>query len=108
MSPYSIFTALALAYQGSGGNTAEEMARMLGIETIGKEQANASVRTLYTLLGDAGSGVRLNSANSVWYRKGMEIKDSFIRTAKDSYHADVQAVDFTEKGTVKKINDWVV
>ncbi|KHF36866.1 Serpin (serine protease inhibitor) [Paenibacillus sp. P1XP2] len=107
LSTYSIFTALALAYQGSGGNTAEEMARMLGIETIGKEQANASVRTLYTLLGDAGSGVRLNSANSVWYRKGMEIKNSFIRTAKDSYHADVQAVDFTEKGTVKKINDWL-
>lgn len=107
LSPYSIFTALTLAYQGGGGNTAEEMARMLGIENIGKGPANASVRTLYTLLGDAGSGVRLNSANSVWYRKGMEIKDSFIRTAKDSYHADVQAVDFAEKGTVKKINDWV-
>ncbi|WP_339323355.1 serpin family protein [Paenibacillus sp. FSL W8-0194] len=107
LSPYSIFTALSLAYQGSGGNTGEEMARMLGIDKIGREQANASIRTLHTLLEDAGSGVRLNSANSVWYSRGMEIKNSFIQTAKDSYHADVQAVDFAAQEAVKEINDWV-
>lgn len=107
LSPYSIFTAISLAYQGSGGQTAEETARVLGIEQIGKEQANASVRTLYTLLGDAGSGVRLNSANSVWYRKGVEMKELFIQTAENSYHADVQAVDFENGRTVQEINGWV-
>lgn len=107
LSPYSIFTALVLAYNGSSGETSKEMAHTLGLESLSKEQVNASGRTLQTLLEDAGSGVRLNTANSIWYRSSLEIKNMFMQMAQNSYHADIQAVDFQKEKTLKEINGWV-
>ncbi|MDR0268530.1 serpin family protein [Paenibacillus sp.] len=107
LSPYSIFTALAIAYNGADGQTAKEMAQSLGVQQFGKEQVNTAFHTLHTLLEDAGSGVRLNTANSVWYRSGCSMKDSFLGTARESYGAEIRDVGFQNKKTLNEINDWV-
>ncbi|MED5017992.1 serpin family protein [Paenibacillus chibensis] len=107
LSPYSIFTDLAIAYNGSVGITGQEMSRALGMERFGKEQVNLASRTLQTLLMNPSSGVQLNVANSVWYQSEMGMKDDYIQTIQDSYQADMEAVDFGQKKTVGKINTWV-
>ncbi|MBE9916310.1 serpin family protein [Paenibacillus donghaensis] len=107
LSPYSIFTALALAYNGADGQTAKEMAQALGVQQLRKDQISAAFHTLQTLLEDAGSGVRLNTANSVWYQRGGSMKDSFVGTARKSYGAEIRDADFQNKKTLNEINDWV-
>ncbi len=107
ISPYSIFTALTMAYSGGSGTTKQEMARTLGIETLSEEQVNTAGRTLQALLEDADSGVQLSTANSIWFSHGFKMRQDFIQTAQDSFGAEVKPADFRQRKTLKDINRWV-
>ncbi|HEY2492955.1 MAG TPA: serpin family protein [Paenibacillus sp.] len=107
ISPYSISTALALAYNGSAGETALEMAKTLGWEGLDLGEMNEHNEQLRKLLSGCDDGIQLDIANSVWVQEGMEFKKPFLRASKDSYHADIHSLKLSNTKTMDKINNWV-
>ncbi|MGF7046961.1 serpin B [Paenibacillus sp. DS2015] len=107
ISPYSISTALALAYNGSAGETASEMTKTLGWDDITLEDLNEHNEQLRKLLSDSDDGIELNIANSVWVKEGTEFKQPFLRASKDSYNADIYSLKLSNTKTMDKINNWV-
>lgn len=106
LSPYSIATALALAYNGSGGETAAEMEKALGWNGMGLDKVNEANRLLKEVL-ERGSGVKLNVANAVWVQKGLKLQDSYQSGLKEHYGAEARSADLSSDASVKEINGWV-
>ncbi|WP_342566507.1 serpin family protein [Paenibacillus sp. FSL R7-0345] len=107
ISPYSISAALALAYNGSSGETAAELGGLLGYAPGELEQLNAGNKALLPLLNDAGPGIRLELANSVWVENGIKLRKNYLKAAETSYEAQVRTTDLSAEKTVAKVNQWV-
>lgn len=106
LSPYSISTALALAYNGSAGQTAAEMEKVLGWKGIGLEKVNEANSQLKALL-EKGAGVALNIANAVWVQNGYAFQENYLNRVKTSYGAEARSADLGSQAFVKEINGWV-
>ena len=107
ISPLSISLALAMTYNGAGGETMEEIAGILRLEGCGREWINRSNDELMGLLGDEIRGVRLDIANSLWCRKGLRFDPSFLRRTSDHFGAEAQSLDFGSPEATSIINGWV-
>ena len=106
-SPFSIFTALAMAYEGAAGKTAEEMEGTLHLP------ANASLRreAFRTVLLDAENptGLNLKIANALWIQRDFPVKKSYLDVIERYYLGYVREVDFKQnpREAEKEINRWV-
>lgn len=108
ISPYSIYTALAMLTNGADGNTKTQLFNTLGISNLSD---------LNTKLGDYMKGgldpkVTLNVANSLWISKDLttspNIDTDFVNPLKQFYNADVvKNFDFNSVDAVKTLNKWV-
>ncbi|MEC0093324.1 serpin family protein [Paenibacillus macquariensis] len=108
ISPYSISTALSLAYNGASSDTATQMAKALGWGGTTLEKLNRANEQQRKLLEHSDEGVELSIANSIWYQEGIEIRPSFLNTGENSYKAEINAEDnLSSSRTLDNINDWV-
>ena len=109
-SPYSISTALAMAYAGARGNTAKQMAQVLHF-TLTPKQLHPAFARLKNQLNTTQekSNLTLNIANAIWLEQTYPFVQEFITLLKQHYQAEPNAVDFkTAYDTVRKtINTWV-
>lgn len=108
LSPYSISAALALAYNGSAGETAEELGTLLGYAPEERQKLNAGQRALLHVMNHAGPGIELKIAKSVWGMKGLPLRKEYLRTGKDFYDAEIRTTDLAAEKSVTQINDWVL
>ncbi|NJE05637.1 serpin family protein [Thermococcus sp. M36] len=106
ISPFSVFTAMAMAYEGARGETAEEMGSVLHLpenETLRRE-------AFRTLLLDAGrpSGIELRIANALWVQKDYPVREDYLDTIRRYYLGEVRELDFRgdSKGAERTINEW--
>lgn len=106
VSPYSVAAALALAYNGSAGETARELGGLLGYAPEARPELNAGYLAQLKLLQDGGPGVELKIANSVWGMKGLPLRKDYLKTGKDFYDAQIKTTDLAAPKSVKKINGW--
>ena len=125
LSPYSIQSALALAYAGAAGETRTEMARVLRFPTD-----NASLQTefssLRTALADAAAKtiplaaarstptqrtdpLEWSAANRLYGQPGYPFRESFLSLLNDGFAAPLQFTDFiaNPEGARLTINAWV-
>jgi serpin B len=65
------------------------------------------VASLLGGLASRGSDQTLEIANSVWARKGIALKKSFIETDRDYFGAQVSTLDFAKDDVAGAINGWV-
>lgn len=107
ISPASIATALAMTYNGAAGDTRAGMARALGVEGLSLEAVNAGHAALADALRQAGPGIHLSVANSLWADPKTAFRAEFVTRCKDSYQAPVENVLFSDPGTLARINGWV-
>jgi serpin B len=118
-SPTSIRLALAMAYAGAAGDTAEQMAEALNFD-LPPERLHAAMNALDQALesrnreeppGPDGieRTVFVEIANSLWGQDGVAFLDAFLDTLAEDYGAGMHLVDFvtaTEEARVA-INAWV-
>ena len=71
LSPYSIFTALAMAYEGAEGLTAEEMASVLNIKQD-NESFHEYMLSLYEHLNE-NTEYNISTANGLWQSLDYEL-----------------------------------
>ncbi|MFN0221657.1 serpin family protein [Paenibacillus sp. KR2-11] len=107
LSPYSVAAALSMVYHGAEGDTRSEIGRVLHAADLPLDEWNKGSLILKDLLEHSGEAVRLDVANSVWSRKGIPLRESFLERNRESYGAEVKELDFSEPKAARTINDWV-
>lgn len=106
ISPYSIFVALAMTYEGAKGDTALEMKDVLGFEQ-NDEVSLCSFGKIYNLL-NIDAEYTLNTANALWTMKDYPFLTSYLNFIDNYYMGKATEVDFTKADeTVELINTWV-
>jgi serpin B len=117
-SPYSIQSALAMAYQGAAGKTATEIGRVLNAPdavALGLAEAKLSGALSAATAGSSGSDTvpsdapRLDIANGLWVQSRLPLEPSFSGSLASDFGAAPQTVDFASAAEVARgqINSWV-
>ncbi len=114
-SPYSISTALGLAYTGARGQTAVEMADVLHF-TLPVETINRAFHSLSETLSsgnligaESGDPFTLSISNGLWVQDGFTLLDEYIDEVTEYYSAAVKNLDFIDDPDHSRetINNWV-
>ncbi|WP_437665019.1 serpin family protein [Sorangium sp. So ce1182] len=114
-SPFSISTALAMAYAGARTTTEEAMATAMRFE-LPQERLHPAFNHVDLELkkrseGSSavnGGGFRLHTANAMWSQIGLAIEQPFLKVLGESYGTSMRLADFTApKDAEGLINAWV-
>src|SRR5688500_10870823 len=107
-SPISISTALAMTWNGAGGETAAEMARTLEFSGMEKEIVNRGFRNLLDGVGKSEPNVEASMANALWVRQGGAFHPTFLQTVQENYLAEASQLNFADSAAaVGRINGWI-
>lgn len=94
VSPYSAGVALSMLSEGSEGQTRTELDAAL----------NGLDFTAYAPAADTAVDVR--TANSVWIRKGFQVKPAYLNLLSGKYASEVSNLDFSSPEAADAINRW--
>jgi serine protease inhibitor len=115
-SPYSISTALSMAYAGAQGNTAAQLASALHVSSDTDQPAWHDGRNSVELALDAerpvASGwapLKLEPTNAIFGQRDLKFEAEYLRTLAADYGAGLQGVDFSTQSEAARelINRWV-
>ncbi|MEN3334703.1 MAG: hypothetical protein V7641_4068 [Blastocatellia bacterium] len=107
VSPASIALCLTMAYNGAEGETRQAMARALETQALSLEDLNRAYAGLKAALENPDAKVKLQIANSLWARQGLQFKADFIQRNKNYFGAQVTALNFDDPSAPATINQWV-
>ena len=115
-SPYSISSALAMAYAGARGATETEMEETLHFG-LGQAVVHPAFNRLDLELNSRenlpppyeGEGFQLNVVNAVWGQEDHGFLSDYLDTLAVNYGAGLRLLDFRQDpdGSRLTINDWV-
>jgi serpin B len=107
-SPWSIYSAIAMAHEGAKGKTAKEMQQMMHFPE-NDSQRELSFASAYDKFNEKEAGYMLSTANALWVEKEYPLLNNFASTIERYYHGTAKNVDF--KGAPEEtrliINFWV-
>jgi serpin B len=111
VGPYSATFALSMIYAGARGQTATEMAQVLHADKLDSAHWHEGINA-YDLTLDArtsDSPTEWNSANKVWTRPGLELRDEYLDVLTGAYGSPLAEFDFGAAPEVARelINGWV-
>jgi serpin B len=109
-SPYNIALALTMAYAGARGETADQMARVLGFSGLAEENL-ALMAGLNQRLIEVGNepGLTLSMASAAWVNATFNLRPEYVKLIRDHLESEIQPLDFCQGPQAQKtINDWVV
>lgn len=107
VSPTSLIIALSMAYNGADGETKEEIANVLQIGQITKEDLNRANASLLDKLTKQTEQIELLFANSVWLNEDFHFQDQFANDNRHFFDAEISEINITDSNSVKRMNDWV-
>ncbi len=107
ISPLSVSYALGMTYNGAAGTTLDAFVDVLHFGDLTRLEVNQSYKDLMGQLVTLDSKVKFSIANSIWYRLGANVLDSFINTNQAYFDAAVEELDFSDPASVDVINDWI-
>jgi len=106
LSPASAAFALAMTYDGAGGETETAMAHALGVEGATPEQLGPENAKLLKSLLDQ-KDVQLSVANAIWASAGKPFLRPFLESTRNDYHAEVRSMVLHGPAAQHEINSWV-
>lgn len=106
VSPYSIYSALAMTYLGAEGKTAEEFEELLRFTPELHRNMTALINETNSTTKDEGT-VRV--ANAIWPSKNLKVKMDYKKKVKELYGTEITPQDYVKnpEGSRKTINSWV-
>ena len=107
ISPLSVAMALGMTYNGAAGETNTAFEETLRLNGFTRDEINNIHKTLLLYLLEADPKVVLEIANSIWYRHGFNVLQSFIDTNRLYYQAEVKDLNFNAPDAKDIINNWV-
>lgn len=106
ISPLSVSVALGMAWNGADAETKAQIAAVLGLDGMTEQEINEYYQIMQRGLPKVDNKTTLNIANSIWYRDGFPIHQSFLDVNSTYFDAEVQSLDFSQPSALKTINDW--
>ncbi|MDR3219972.1 MAG: serpin family protein [Dysgonamonadaceae bacterium] len=106
ISPLSLNMALAMAWNGAGGETKQAIQKAMGMGDYPQTEVNAYFKKMREALLKTDPSVKLAIANSIWSRTGFPIKPNFYTINKEWYNAAVRELDFSAPSAPDIINQW--
>lgn len=125
LSPYSIDSALAMAWVGADGATKEEMRHVLhfagdetavvnGLHTLARDMGELQAASRLRATSDNRSGIlwtpiELDMANRLFVQSGFTPQPAFVRVLDEQFGAPLQELDFHSAVETARlaINTWV-
>lgn len=107
ISPFSVSTALAMTLNGAAGETNSEMNSALKYSGWNKDSLNTAFRDLLKILPELDKKVKINNANSIWYRTGFNVLPDFLDINKHFFNAEIGEKDFSNPNSLTVINKWI-
>jgi len=105
-SPYSVFTALAMTYEGARNNTAVEMGNVLHIKQD-NESFHEYMQSLYNHL-NYNDEYNISTANALWPDVGFTMLDKYVNIIKTYYGGNASEVEYANpEEAARVINEWV-
>lgn len=110
-SPYSISTALSMAWVGAENNTALQMAALLGY-SLPKDEQIKLIRQSQSILNDLGKNGKatLTVANALFDARRYEhlLMPKFKKSIRENFQAEMFSLDFDDAvGSADFVNSWV-
>ena len=113
-SPYSIFQALLMTGAGAEGETASQMAQVLGVDVNDPavhnlmNALNKALTSQPEFLRDNEQPLVFNVANALWAQNDFHFEQAFLDTLSANYNAGLKLVDFNKPEEARElINLWV-
>jgi serpin B len=109
LSPASVWEALAMTHAGARGETAAEIAAVLGMPDDRAAIAAAAAALRETLAEAKGEKIKLEIANRLWVQKEKPLEAAFTGLLEAKYQAAAGLVDFAGRpeDARAEINTWV-
>lgn len=108
ISPFSISTALTMAYFGAHTETASQLKQLLHLSELSNDQILASNQVYLKYLESINNAVSLNTANKMFIANDFQLLDEFKTTLTNTFRSDSQLVDFSQSSqAAKTINLYV-
>ena len=105
-SPYSVFTALAMTYEGARNNTAVEMENVLHVEQS-NDSFHQYMQSLYNYMNN-NDEYNVSTANALWPDVGFTLLDEFIDIIETYYGGKESEVEYgNPEEAARIINEWV-
>ncbi|WP_135605638.1 serpin family protein [Methanococcoides sp. NM1] len=107
-SPYSIFTAMAICYDGAEGSTKEQISNVF-YYSLSKPVLEESSKEMIDTINSANDEYDLKTANALWIRKNYPLNEQFAHNLKIYYGGNATNVDFRNEPEKSQdiINEWV-
>jgi len=103
LSPYSVGTAMAMAWVGARGENAAEMAKVLGLADTPEAVAAANAEALASLKAASSQTSQLFVANALMLtQQGGAVTDDYVAVLRDKFAAEV-----FRGADLERVNDWV-
>jgi serine protease inhibitor len=109
ISPYSARVVLAMLWEGATGDTRKEMLEALRLDENPESVANhyeRRGRPLGFQLQTEKRELEMLTANSLWCDDGFVPKPEYVKTLKEHYWAEIQALNFRAADSPRKVNAW--
>ncbi len=103
VSPYSVHTALLLAYNGAQETTKEEMGEVLYLPEISLENINDQSLLLIKYLEHQRKGVEMNIANALFLKDSIPFIEEYKTRTEEGFQAEIAPLPLTGKS----VNEWV-
>ncbi|MGM0482631.1 MAG: serpin family protein, partial [Patescibacteria group bacterium] len=103
VSPYSIHTALVMAYRGAGGDSADEMAEVLGLTDMELHAIMEDSLGLKNYLEHSSEENDVSVANAFFLKDGIPFLESYRSDGERYFEAEIGSLP----SIGDPINDWV-
>nr|WP_321498360.1 serpin family protein [uncultured Methanolobus sp.] len=107
-SPHSIFSAIAICYDGAEGTTKEQIANVFYFP-LDKTILEISLGEMINEINSEAEDYELETANALWIQKSYPVKKQYISNVDNYYSGKVEKLDFVGQPEKSRntINDWV-
>ena len=107
-SPYSIFSAFALLYEGARGDTARELEKVFFFPND-QTVRRPNFARIYNLINNNSRYFDLHTANALWIQKNYPILQDYLQVIETYYGGEAFNVDFSgaTEQTRELINEWI-
>ncbi len=104
VSPFNIYVALTILYEGTNTSTREELGKVMGLDN---GDACSAYRELISMLPiGRNNTAALYVANGAWLREGFPFRDDYVSRVKQCFNGYVEYFTSIDE-LVESVNRWV-
>jgi len=107
-SPYSIFTAMAICYDGAEGSTKEQISNVFYFP-LSKSVLEGRSKEMIDIINAHNDAYEFKTANALWVREDYLLNEQYTSNVENYYDGTITPLDFVGEPEESRliINNWV-